>query len=124
LVRGHCTFRRAIPITFLEDFDCAPQLDTRVVGIAYLASLVIGLLDEVFVRGTMIVTGDPAIMTNNIAASPSLFIGVSGLCSCRLYRRVFARAVARGQGGRYHDLDKARVTEPSINRHRALTRRK
>jgi hypothetical protein len=60
-------------MTFLEDFDRAPNRYARMVGIAYLAIIAIGLFGEVFVRGTMVVSGDPAATANNIATSPGLW---------------------------------------------------
>jgi len=59
--------------------NASPQLYARTGGIAYLIIIVAGALGELFIRNTLIVTGDAAATANNIAASPLLWrIGIAG----------------------------------------------
>ncbi len=59
--------------------NTSPQLYARTGGIAYLIIIVAGALGELFIRNTLIVTGDAAASANNIAASPLLWrIGIAG----------------------------------------------
>ena len=59
--------------------NTSPQLYARTGGIAYLIIIVAGALGELFIRNTLIVTGDAAATANNIAASPLLWrIGIAG----------------------------------------------
>ena len=59
--------------------NTSPQIYARTGGIAYLIIIVAGALGELFIRNTLIVTGDAAATANNIAASPLLWrIGIAG----------------------------------------------
>lgn len=50
-----------------------PAKEARVAGLLYLAIIICGIFSEVFVRGTLITTGEPAATAKNILASQSLF---------------------------------------------------
>src|SRR6476661_8632054 len=57
----------------------SPKKYARIGGILYLIIIVAGTLGELFVRGKLIVSGDPVATANNIAASPLLWrIGIAG----------------------------------------------
>ncbi|PWU03758.1 MAG: DUF4386 domain-containing protein [Bacteroidetes bacterium] len=57
----------------------SPQVYARVGGIAYLVIIVFGLLGEMFVRNSLIVSGNAAATANNIAASSGLWrAGIAG----------------------------------------------
>lgn len=57
----------------------SPQVWARVAGVLYLLIIATGAFGEIFVRGTLFVSGDPASTANNIAASESLWrIGIAG----------------------------------------------
>ena len=51
----------------------SPQVYARVGGWLYLYIIVVGTLAEIFVRGKLIVSGDPAATANHIIASESLW---------------------------------------------------
>ena len=51
----------------------SPQLYARIAGALYLILIVAGGWAEVFVRGTIIITGDAAATVHNIVASQSLW---------------------------------------------------
>ena len=56
-----------------------PQGWARVAGVMYLLIIATGAFGELFVRGTVFVSGDPSSTANNIAASESLWrIGIVG----------------------------------------------
>ncbi len=56
-----------------------PQGWARVAGVMYLLIIATGAFGEIFVRGTLFVSGDPASTANNIAASESLWrMGIAG----------------------------------------------
>lgn len=56
-----------------------PQVWARVAGVLYLLIIATGAFGELFVRGTVFVSGDPSSTANNIAASESLWrIGIVG----------------------------------------------
>ena len=57
----------------------SPQFYARMAGLMYLAIIVLGLFGEVFVRGALVVSGDPTATASNIAASPWLWrAGIAG----------------------------------------------
>jgi hypothetical protein len=57
----------------------SPQLYARIAGMLYLAIIVLGIFGEMFVRGSLVATGDSAATVNNIAASPFLWrVGIAG----------------------------------------------
>jgi hypothetical protein len=51
----------------------SPQVYARIGGILYLIIIVAGMFGELFVRGKLIVSGDPAATANNIMASQLLW---------------------------------------------------
>ncbi|MDL1894647.1 DUF4386 domain-containing protein [Anaerolineae bacterium CFX7] len=56
-----------------------PQVWARVAGVMYLLIIATGAFGEIFVRGTLFVSGDPSSTAANIAASESLWrIGIAG----------------------------------------------
>ena len=59
--------------------ETSPQVYARIGGLAYLFIIVAGAFGEMFIRNTIIVSGDAAATANNIAASPLLWrIGIAG----------------------------------------------
>jgi len=59
--------------------EFSPQSYARIAGVLYLINIVAGLLDEMFVRNAMVVSGDAAATAFNIAQSPLLWrIGIAG----------------------------------------------
>ena len=57
----------------------SPQVYARIGGILYLIIIVVGALGQIFVRGTLIVSGDAASTASNVMASQSLWrIGIAG----------------------------------------------
>lgn len=59
--------------------NTSPNSYARMGGIAYLIIIITGLLGEMFVRNSIIVSGDPAATANNLAASPTLWrLGIAG----------------------------------------------
>jgi hypothetical protein len=59
--------------------ETSPQVYARIGGLLYLIIIVAGILGELFVRGTLVVSGDATATANNIMASPLLWrIGVAG----------------------------------------------
>jgi hypothetical protein len=59
--------------------ETSPQTYARVGGLLYLVIIVAGALGELFVRGTLVVSGDAAATARNIVASESLWrIGIAG----------------------------------------------
>jgi Domain of unknown function (DUF4386) len=59
--------------------DPSPQLYARVGGLLYLIIIVAGITGELFVRGSVIVSGDAAATAANLVASPSLWrAGIAG----------------------------------------------
>jgi hypothetical protein len=57
----------------ISSIEQSPQRYARVGGVLYLAIIVLGLFGEVFVRGTLVVSGDATATANAIAASESLW---------------------------------------------------
>jgi len=51
----------------------SPQLYARLGGVLYLAIIVLGMFGELFVRGTLVVSGDAAATADNIEASQLLW---------------------------------------------------
>jgi len=57
----------------------SPKTYARIGGAAYLLIILAGLFGEMYVRGNMIVSGDPAATAKNIMASPTLWrLGIAG----------------------------------------------
>ena len=57
----------------------SPQIYARMAGLLYLAIILLGLFGEVFVRGSLVVDGDPAATADHIAASQFLWrAGIAG----------------------------------------------
>lgn len=62
-----------------SSIEQSPQRYARTGGVLYLAIIVLGLFGEVFVRGTLVVSGDATATASAIAASESLWrAGVAG----------------------------------------------
>ena len=53
----------------------SPQVYVRFGGLLYLIIIIAGLVDEVFIRGKLIVPGDAAVTVHNIVGSELLFRG-------------------------------------------------
>ncbi len=53
----------------MDSFERSPQRVARVGGLLYLAIIALGLFGEAFVRGTLLVSGDPSATAGRIAAS-------------------------------------------------------
>src|SRR6185436_13955180 len=59
--------------------DPSPQLYARVGGLLYLIIIAAGITGELFVRGSIIVSGNAAATANHLIASPSLWrAGIAG----------------------------------------------
>ncbi len=59
--------------------ETSPQVFARIGGILYLIIIVVGALGEIFVRGTLVVSGNAVSTANHIMASQSLWrIGIAG----------------------------------------------
>lgn len=57
----------------------SPNTYARMGGIAYLFIIIAGFLGEMFVRNSIIVSGDAAATANNLVASPTLWrLGIAG----------------------------------------------
>lgn len=56
-----------------ENHAASPILMARVAGVLYLIAIIAGIFAEIFVRGTLIVSGDAAASARNILASEPLF---------------------------------------------------
>ncbi|MBI3401549.1 MAG: DUF4386 domain-containing protein [Acidobacteria bacterium] len=57
----------------------SPQFYARIGGVLYLTIIVAGIFGELFVRGTLVVSGDATATANNIVASPLLWrMGIAG----------------------------------------------
>ncbi|HEV7504222.1 MAG TPA: DUF4386 domain-containing protein [Thermoanaerobaculia bacterium] len=69
-----------------RDVEASPQTYARIGGLLYLFIIVAALFAEAFVRGTLIVQGDPAATATRILASETLFrAGLAGemlTCAC------------------------------------------
>ncbi|HEV2063969.1 MAG TPA: DUF4386 domain-containing protein, partial [Thermoanaerobaculia bacterium] len=68
----------------------SPQVYARTGGVLYLIIIIIGLCGEVFVRGSLVVSGDPAATAEKIRSSEFLWrVGIAGelvllLCAAAL----------------------------------------
>ena len=63
----------------IESFERSPQFYARLCGVLYLAIILLGLFGELFVRGTLVVSGDAAATAENIAHSQFLWrAGIAG----------------------------------------------
>ena len=59
--------------------ETSPQVYARIGGLLYLVIIVAGALGELFVRGTLVVSGDAAATAGRIVASESLWrLGIAG----------------------------------------------
>lgn len=54
-------------------FDFDPKRYARLAGVLYLAIILLGLFGELYVRGSLVVSGDAAATLANISASPGLW---------------------------------------------------
>jgi len=62
-----------------QTVETSPQVYARIGGVLYLIIIVAGLFGELFVRDTLIVSGDATATANNIMASQLLWrIGIAG----------------------------------------------
>jgi hypothetical protein len=59
--------------------ETSPQVYARIAGILYLLIIVVGALDQIFIRGRLIASGDAISTAKNIMAAESLWrIGIAG----------------------------------------------
>ena len=59
--------------------ETSPQIYTRIGGVLYLIIIVAGIFSELFIRGKLIVSGDPTATANNIINSEFLWrLGIAG----------------------------------------------
>src|SRR5207237_39938 len=73
--------RMARPDTGIADAsaDTSPQLYARVGGVLYLAIIAAGINGELFVRGSIVVSGDAAATARNLVGSSVLWrAGIAG----------------------------------------------
>jgi hypothetical protein len=65
--------------TMIASIERSPQRYARIAGILYLAIILLGMFGELYVRGTLVVSGDAAATSAAIAASPLLWrAGIAG----------------------------------------------
>lgn len=57
----------------ISSIEQSPQRCARIAGVLYLAIIALGIYGEAFVRGALVVAGDPTATANAIAASESLW---------------------------------------------------
>ena len=57
----------------ISSFEHSPQRFARCSGVLYLAIIVLGSFGEMFVRATLVISGDPTATANAIAGSPLLW---------------------------------------------------
>ena len=57
----------------IASIERSPQRYARIAGILYLAIIVLGMFGELYVRGTLVVSGDAAATSAAISASPLLW---------------------------------------------------
>ena len=57
----------------IASIERSPQRYARIAGILYLAIIILGMFSELFVRGTLVVSGDAAATAKAISASPFLW---------------------------------------------------
>ena len=63
----------------ISSIEQSPQRWARLAGIMYLAIILLGMFGEMFVRGTLVVSGDPAATAHAIWSSPLLWrAGIAG----------------------------------------------
>lgn len=63
----------------IASIERSPQRYVRIAGIMYLAIILLGMFGELYVRGTLVVSGDAAATTAAILASPLLWrTGIAG----------------------------------------------
>jgi Domain of unknown function (DUF4386) len=63
----------------ITSIERSPQRYARIAGILYLAIILLGMFGELYVRRTLVVSGDAAATSAAIAASPLLWrLGVAG----------------------------------------------
>ena len=63
----------------IASIERSPQRYARIAGILYLAIIVLGMVGELYVRGTLVVSGDAAATSAAISASPLLWrAGIAG----------------------------------------------
>jgi hypothetical protein len=61
-----------------HEVETSPQVYARIGGVLYLIIIVAGIFGELFVRNTLVVSGDPTATANNIMASPLLWrVGIA-----------------------------------------------
>ena len=62
-----------------SSIERSPQLYARIGGLLYLAIILFGLFGEVFVRGTLVISGDETATAHGISASQFLWrVGIAG----------------------------------------------
>jgi hypothetical protein len=57
----------------IPSFEQSPQRYLRIAGLIYLAIIALGLFGELYVRGMLVVPGNPTATANNILAAPLLW---------------------------------------------------
>ncbi len=63
----------------IASIECSPQRYARIAGILYLATILLGMFGELYVRGTLVVSGDASATSAAISASPFLWrAGIAG----------------------------------------------
>lgn len=63
----------------IASIERSPQRYARIAGFLYLAIILLGMFGELYVRGTLVVSGDATATINAIAASPLLWrAGIAG----------------------------------------------
>jgi Domain of unknown function (DUF4386) len=63
----------------IASIEHSPQRYARIAGILYLTIIALGMFSELYVRGTLVVSGDAAATNAAIAASPMLWrAGIAG----------------------------------------------
>ena len=63
----------------IDSTNLSPQPYARFAGLLYLVIIIAGALGEIFIRGTLIVSGDAVATANNIVAHESLWrLGIAG----------------------------------------------
>ncbi len=63
----------------IPSLERSPQRYARIAGLLYLAIIALGMFGELYVRGTLVVSGDAAVTSAAISASPFLWrAGIAG----------------------------------------------
>ena len=57
----------------IATIERSPQSYARIAGVFYLVIILLGMFGELYVRGTLVVSGDAATTFNNISASQFLW---------------------------------------------------